>query len=531
MKPKIAVLSNINFNFIVRMLKSNYEIYDAEGYGNELGLLLDRNSSYHAFAPDITFLIMDLMEILDHDVSLDTERIDRWFDMVEGALTGNGIYLIGDAYLWGPELEVVHDKDRKRKLETMWQERLNTLCEKYTNVQIFPYGHLIEKMGEENAFSLKIWYMGKILHTNEAQKRICNAIIAGVELQYHVPKKVLLLDLDNTLWGGFAGETDHTPLILSDDQAGLAYKNLQQVILQMQKQGVLLCTVSKNNKEDAMEIIEKHPHMVLRSDSFAIHKINWEPKHINVMEIAKELNLGMDSFVFWDDNPTEQELIKQMLPEVVVPDFPEKPEQLASAMVKIYKKYFQRATVTAEDLDKTNQYVAQTMRNNMERKAIDFETYLEQLQIEIIPEDPQKNIGRFTQLVNKTNQFNLTTVRYTHVELQHVLENPSKKVYLYRIKDCFGDNGIVVAVIVGMEFGTLPIIEEFVMSCRVMGKHIEYQIIELIEKDLANNGIHGLCGIYIPTNRNMPVENLYERAGFTLEKVKENGTKIFAKKF
>lgn len=529
MKPKIAVLSNINFNFIVRMLKSNYEIYDAEGYGNELGLLLDKNSSYHTFAPDITFLIMDLMEILDHDVSLATDKIDRWFDVVEGTVAGNCIYLIGDAYLWGAELDVVYEKDRKAKLEARWQERLNALCEKYANVQIFPYGHLIEKLGEENAFSLKMWYMGKILHTNEAQKRLYNAILKGVELQYRVPKKVLLLDLDNTLWGGLAGETDHAPLILSDDQTGLAYKNLQHVILQMQKQGVLLGTVSKNNQEDAMEILQNHPHMVLRADSFAIHKINWEPKHINIMEIAKELNLGLDSFVFWDDNPTEQELIKQMLPEVIVPDFPEKPEQLALAMVKIHQKYFEKATVTAEDLDKTNQYAAQTMRSNMERKAIDFESYLEQLKIEIILEDPLKNIGRFTQLVNKTNQFNLTTVRYTYVELQEVLKKPSKKVYLYRVKDCFGDNGIVVAVIVSMESGTWPIIEEFVMSCRVMGKHIEYQIIEQIQNDLAKEGIQGLRGIYIPTARNKPVENLYERAGFTLEEVKENGTKIFSK--
>ena len=531
MIPKIAVLSNINLNFIVRMLKAKYEIYEAEGYGNELGLLLDRSSSYHAFAPDITILITDLMEILDHDLSLDSDKIDTWFDMVESSLTDDRLYLIGDAYLWGAELDVVHQKDRKGKLEAIWQERLNGLCEKYTNVQIFPYGHVIEKMGEENAFSLKMWYMGKILHTNEAQKRMYETIVANVELQYRVPKKVLLLDLDNTLWGGLAGETDHTPLILSDDHGGLAYKNLQRVILQMQKQGVLLGIVSKNNEEDAMEIIEKHPHMVLRSDMFAIRKINWEPKHINIMEIAKELNLGMDSFVFWDDNPTERELIKHMLPEVVVPDFPEKPEQLALGMVEIYKTYFQKTALTTEDLDKTNQYAAHAKRNDLERKAIDFESYLEQLKIEISLEEPQANMERFTQMVNKTNQFNLTTVRYTPIELQQVLDNPFKKVYLYRVKDCFGDNGIVAAVIVSLESEALPVIEEFVMSCRVMGKHIEYQIIEQIEQDLAKEGIQGLQGIYIPTAKNKPVEHLYERAGYELVEEKEDGTKILAKTF
>lgn len=522
---KIAVLSNINLNFVIRMLKNKFEVYEGEGYGNELGLLLDRSSSYHGFAPEITFLIMDLMEVLEHDLSGDPVRINRWFDRLEGSLTADGLFIISDAFLWGWELEVVHDSDRKRNLESLWQERLNRLCETHSNVQILPYRHLIENIGAENAFSLKMWYMGKILHTNEAQKRLCELITEKIELQTRIPKKVLLLDLDNTLWGGLAGETDHTPLMLSDDRTGLAYKNLQRVILQMQKQGVLLGIVSKNNEEDAMSVLEQHPHMVLCPECFAIRKINWEPKHENIIQIAKELNLGRDSFVFWDDNPTERELVKKMLPEVTVPEFPEKPEELAPGMVEIYHNYFARTTVTAEDLEKTDQYAANAKRSSLEASAIDFDSYLQELEIVITKEDITSNIERLTQLVNKTNQFNLTTKRYTPIEMQHVIQDEAKRVYLYRVRDSFGDSGIVAAVIVDMQSGSLPVIEEFVMSCRVMGKKIEYAIVEDIENDLVQNGIEGLRGLYIPTSKNKPVETLYERLGYQIIQSSPDGTK------
>ena len=303
---KIAVLSNVNMNFVIRLLKKGFEVYESEGYGNELGVLMNPQSSYHGFGPQVTFLLMDLMEVVEHQLEVDAGAadgvvavIDRWFAMLEGCLKPETIYYVSDGYLWGPELSVVSDPGRKQALEAIWQERLHALCKAHGNVYILPYRHLIEQMGEENAFSLKTWYLGKILHTNEAQKRISGLIRQKVEVQGRTAKKVLLLDLDNTLWGGLAGEADHTPILLSEDHGGLAYKNLQRVILQMQKQGVILAIVSKNNEEDAMEILRSHPHQVLRPECFAAYRINWQPKHENIVQIAQELNLGLDSFVFW----------------------------------------------------------------------------------------------------------------------------------------------------------------------------------------------------------------------------------------
>lgn len=517
MKHKIAVLSNINMNFVLRMLKKDFEVYNTEGYGNELGLLMDKTSSYHAFEADSTFMIMDLLEVLGHNLraSAAEEVINTWFSMFETGICSASQYYISDAYLWGPEVEVLFYKDLKLQLERLWNERLQELCDKHKNVYLFSYHDIISKLGEENAFSLKMWYMGKILHTNEAQKRIAENIIHCMDLTVRVPKKVLLLDLDNTLWGGIAGEHEHTPIVLSDDHAGLAYKNLQRVIAMMQESGVVLGIVSKNNEEDALELLRNHSHMVLRENAFAIKKINWEPKNINIQEIAQELNLGLDSFVFFDDNPTERELIRQMLPQVIVPDFPDRPEDLASVMADIYHTYFEKAIVTSEDMERTRQYAENAKRSQAMKQAVSFEDYLKQLKIVITRVDAGQNLERLVQLVNKTNQFNLTTKRYEMSEMQKIVTDANKRVYLYKIEDCFGDYGIVSAVIV--DVANEPVIEEFVLSCRVMGKTVEYAIISQIEKELAQEGFETLRGIYIPTAKNKPVEQLYDRLGYAPE--------------
>ena len=282
----------------------------------------------------------------------------------------------------------------------------------------------------------------------------------------------------------------------------------------MQSQGVILGIVSKNNEEDAMELIKNHPHMVLRPEAFAAKRINWQPKPENIREIAKELNLGLDSFVFWDDNPAERQLVKTVLPQVMVPDFPEKPEELAKAMAGVYRRYFEKETVTAEDLEKTKQYAQNAMRKDLEARAVDFESYLKQLDMELICEDPLKNLERLVQLINKTNQFNLTTRRYDRQTLQGFLEDGRHRVFLYRVKDCFGDNGIVSAVIIRLPENFAPIIDTFVMSCRVMGRNLEYDILADVEEQLYKEGYTSLIGEYLPTKKNKPVENLYETLGY-----------------
>ena len=512
---RLAVLSNVNMNMVIRMLQKQAEVYETEGYGNELGILLNPTSSYHAFQPDITFLIPDLAELLEHDFDPQTakKRIENWFRTLDGCLPERGIFYVSDAYLWAVELSVLADPERKQCLESLWSEELQALCSKHSNVRIFPYRSLIESQGETKAFSLKMWYMGKVLLGMEMQSLLAEKIKFYAELEYRTPKKVLVLDLDNTLWGGLAGEADHTPVELSEDHGGLAYKNLQRVLKIMQSQGVLLAIASKNNEADAMEILEHHPHMVLRPEDFAARRINWDPKPDSIRAMAQELNLGTDSFVFFDDSEAEREMMRQMLPEVTVPEFPNRPEELAPCMVNIYETCFARAVITKEDREKTAQYRANADRNAMAKQAVSFEDYVKKLEISLIPVDPKEHLDRLTQLLNKTNQFNLTTRRYTAEVMREIVEDETKRVFLYQVTDVFGDNGIVAAAIVDT-VGEIPEITDLVMSCRVMGRNIENAVIDRIEQQMLEEGYQKLRGRYIPTAKNKPVENLYAGLGY-----------------
>lgn len=525
MNKKIAILSNVNMNYAVRILKDKYEMYEPEGFGNEIGMMLDLNSSYNKFQPDIVFLITDVMECLGHDFKEYKKKIDNYFSMLEACIRTSQIYYISDAYLWAIELSVLSSFEEKKEIERAWDDRLNIFIKEHSNVFLFPYHSIIIKLGEENAFSLRMWYLGKILHTNEMILRVCSCIERKINLQEKVPKKVLLLDLDNTLWGGLAGENEHTPIELSDDKKGLAYKNLQRVILQMKKEGVLLGIVSKNNYEDAMRIIEEHPHMVLKSEDFVIKKINWSTKPQNIVELSQELNLGLDSFAFFDDNPTERELVRLMLPQVEVLDFPKKVEELAVSMVQIYEKYFEKSIITIEDKIKTKQYIDNEKRKQLKNQAISFEEYLKHLDMEIYKESPHQNFDRVVQLVHKTNQFNLTSKRYSQLQLQKMIEEKGYEIFLYRVKDCFGDYGIVALLILNLS-EEIPRIDSFIMSCRIMGKKIENALIDFIEKEMFSRGFVKLRANYIPTAKNIPVKNFYKDLGYSLVE-DENGIKTY----
>ena len=523
---KIALLSNINMNPVIRSLKKEMDIYETEGYGNELGTLMNPQSSIHSYNPDIIFLIEDLLELINHDTDINhaSDIIVNWFSNFETLIDNSRVYYISNAYLWGLELNVLVDKTLKSKLENIWQIQLEHLLSKYNNVHIFPYRSLIESVGSDNSFSLKMWYMGKILHQPIMQQKISAEIKHFVHLSNNTPKKLLLLDLDNTLWGGLAGEDGINGITLSDDHAGLVYKNLQRIVKKMKEQGVILGIVSKNNESDALDIIENHPHMILNKSDFAIYKINWGPKHKNIQEIAATLNIGLDSIVFFDDNTSEQQLIRDMLPDVIVADFPDKDEQLPEAMIAIWREYFDRVSLTTEDLNKTSQYVANAKREELKKESKSFSDYLKGLQIKLIKKDADKYVERVTQLLNKTNQFNLTTKRHTKAEINTYIKDNTKRIYVYQTSDIFGDNGIIAVSIVD-SLDKTPCICEFVMSCRVMGKNIEYAIIDDIENDLLASGFNELNAEYIKSQKNSPVSKLYDCLGYSMVQEYDGHTK------
>lgn len=522
---KVALLSNINVDPIIRQLKreQNIDIYSSQGYGNELGTLINRESGLYKYKPRIAFIIIELMELLYHEIEMEKAetRIDEWFTLFQNAISDEIIYYVSDAYLHGIELDVVWDKSLKAKIESKWNSNLQHLMEKNSNVRVLRYSDCVKKIGENNAFSMKMWYMGKILHSTALQKGLSEEIKHCADIEDRTPKKVLLLDLDNTLWKGLAGENDVTPITLSDDGVGLVYKNFQRVIKQIKKQGVILAIVSKNNEEDALALIKNHPHMVLSLEDFAITKINWKNKAENIISIGKELNIGLDSMVFIDDSEVERGLIREAIPELYVPEFPDRPEELASFMVQLYRESFEKAILTNEDIEKTNQYRSNKEREKLKDVSVDFKGYLNSLEMKVYRVAPEKNKERLAQLINKTNQFNLTTKRITEQELSRILCDEKEEVFLYKVTDRFGDNGIVAVVIV--EYGKEAAITEFTMSCRVMGRKIEDAIINDVEENARQRGYNRITGLYRPTQKNMPVKSLYESFGYDPKKEYDDG--------
>lgn len=341
----------------------------------------------------------------------------------------------------------------------------------------------------------------------------------GVAMQR---KKCLVLDLDNTLWGGVLGEDGIDGIQIGGDYPGKAFHYWQAALLELSKNGVILAVCSKNNEQDVLAVWEKHPFMLLDGKSFSAYRINWKDKATNIKELAEELNIGLDSFVFIDDNPTERELVKQMLPMVSVPDFPEHPYMLPMFFKQLVADYFKVYSITNEDRQKTEQYRANASRIQAQKGFADFDQFLESLAIQITIEEANEfNIQRIAQMTQKTNQFNLTTKRYTDADVRACLE-AGWKIWCMRVTDKFGDNGITGCIMVNGDT-----VDSFLLSCRILGKGIEFAFINTIFGMLRRQGVSMLHAMYIPTLKNAQVSDFYERCGMTCVSEDTNGNKTY----
>jgi FkbH-like protein len=343
------------------------------------------------------------------------------------------------------------------------------------------------------------------------------AQIQAIELKR---KKCLALDLDNTLWGGVLGEDGIAGVALGGDYPGKAFLFFQHQILELSRQGIILVVCSKNNIDDVRQMWSEHPDVALKEEHFAALRINWSNKADNIREMAQELNIGLDGFVFLDDNPSERELIKKYLPEVTVPDFPEQPYLLPTFFKKIVEEYFAVYALTNEDRAKTEQYKANILRANMQRSFTNMDEYIRSLEIELkIAEANELTLSRVAQMTQKTNQFNLTTRRYTDADLKDMLHT-GYRIFTLSVSDKFGDSGLTGTCIVKIE-NDKAAINSLLLSCRVLGKDIEYAFIKHVLKTLQSEGIAEVSASYIPTAKNPQAAEFYEKAGLALEYEKQ----------
>ena len=314
--------------------------------------------------------------------------------------------------------------------------------------------------------------MAKILYTQSLFDKAASEIKAVLRGSLGQAKKVVVCDLDNTLWGGVVGDDGANNIKLgAHDPVGECFRAFQSAIKGLRSRGILLTICSKNDERFALSVIEEHPAMVLRKSDFVAWRINWRDKSENLLGLAEELNLGLDSFVFLDDSPQERDQIRQVLPQVYTPDLPKSPSDLASFLSSL--NCFETPSLGTEDLGRTEMYQAERGRKEVLELSGDVENWLRSLQIEVRAAPLRReSLARAAQLLNKTNQFNLSLRRLDEKSFWEWAEEPYNTAYTFQVADRFGDFGLTGLASLSLA-GTEARIVDFVMSCRVMGKRVE----------------------------------------------------------
>lgn len=397
------------------------------------------------------------------------------------------------------------------------QRKLNYLlmqgCQEAKNTFLIDLDALQTALGRSTFADPKLYYVAKMPISLAALPAAAKLVVDVVRSLQGAVKKCLVLDLDNTLWGGVIGDDGLSGIQIGELGTGHAFSDFQKWLKELKNRGILLTVCSKNNEDTAKEPFEKHPEMVLRLEDFSMFVANWEDKARNIRTIQQSLNIGMDSMVFLDDNPFERELVRTMIPEITVPELPEDPA--------LYLQYlrgldlFETASYSREDAGRTEQYREKAQRAAFEAAFQSYDDYLEALQMRASAAafDPF-HYPRIAQLTQRSNQFNLRTVRYTEAEIEALAQDDSRIGLYFTLKDKFGDHGLISVVVLEKQPEDTLFISEWLMSCRVLKRGMEEFIVDKILSVAAQQGFRRVVGEYIPTPKNAMVKDLYEQLGF-----------------
>lgn len=386
------------------------------------------------------------------------------------------------------------------------------------NVIIIDVDKVVARVGAASAYDMRFFYASRAPYTLAYLEELVFSITPAILAKAGSAKKVLVLDCDNTLWSGVLGEEGTTGIKMSyQSSVGAIFSDIQSLVCGLASRGVIICLCSKNNLADVQDIIDHHPDMKINDDIIAVKKINWDDKASNIVEIANELNLGLDSIVFLDDSDFEVNLVKSRLPEITVLQVPKKlhdyPDYFARSSRLFFNPYH-----TSEDKSKSSVYKDQGKRNTERQKFTNVKDYLRSLEMQACFRlDPVDSLERVAQLTNKTNQFNLTTKRYSEGDISKYMLDPDVSVLTVNVADKFGDQGLVGVVIL-CACGEVATIDTFLMSCRVIGRDIELVIVDTLVNLSKLLGIKKLNSSYNPTLKNVQVSNFYEICGFEVSK-------------
>jgi FkbH-like protein len=385
--------------------------------------------------------------------------------------------------------------------------------------------YLSAQVGLNAWFEHSYWYNFHMALSPTATVALARNVAGIIKSLYGRSKKCLVLDLDNTLWGGVIGDDGMQNLLLGTDHpVGEAFLDFQRYVKDLKRRGVILAVCSKNDPENAKEGFS-HPDSVLKLDDFSAFKANWNPKPESIREIAAELNIGLDSMVFVDDNPAERALVEEQLPEVAVPDIGSEVTVFAEVLER--ERYFEVDKIVADDLNRSAFYSANAQRDAAQGGFVDYGEFLASLDMtaDIAP-FCAVFLERITQLINKTNQFNLTTRRYTSAEVEAISRDPGFIALYGRLADRFGDNGLV-SVIIGRMVEDRVELDTWLMSCRVLKREFELAMFDALVESCQARGIRKIVGVYLPSKKNSMVAEHYAGLGFTGAGVTSEGAGLW----
>lgn len=390
-------------------------------------------------------------------------------------------------------------------------DALAAICRAHSGVFIFDYARLVTEYGLRAWADERLFFLARIPLTTDAQLALAKALVRAVRAALVPPAKVLVLDLDQTLWGGVLGEDGFGGIALGDEYPGNVFKAFQMYVAGLKDRGILLAIASKNNEAEVLEVFARHPDCILKREDFAAVRINWREKSANLRELAGELNVGLDACVFFDDSPFEREEVRRQLPMVTVIEAPVSPLQFCDAIDA--SGAFDQLSLSAEDRQRVELYRQRGDREQASREATSPAEFLASLEmVATIGRVDAETLPRVAQLLAKTNQFNLTTRRHGAAEIEAMIRSGAIALWL-RLADRFGDSGLVGAALARPD-GARWVVDTFLLSCRAIGRGVETTLLAQLAEGVAQRGGSVLVGEYLPTAKNGLVAEFYARHGF-----------------
>jgi FkbH-like protein len=496
-KNKILIGSS---SFLLPKSKSwekirNFNTIEFAAYGNIDSIL--ENKNVYSFKILVVFfedLIVDKKDI--------NKRLNFLLSNINKSLISSSnetIICYADYY----SKEIIRNSKVQNKFTEMnnfFKKKLYSLCDKNKNLSIIDLDIVFKIHGYNQIIDKRNWYLARCRLSEFGLDLLAEQIKKIIFSIKNPASKVLILDCDNTLWGGVVGEEGTYGIKIGTDGEGLMFQDFQRELIDLKNNGLILAISSKNNERDVMDVFKNNDQMKLQKKDISVFKINWKEKYTNIREIAKELNLALNSFVFWDDNPIEREKIKINLPEVRVIDVPNEIYNWIDLIKN--DETFAKPIITSEDKKKTKQYQS-AAKFNEDKKNKGNDNFLKNILLKPRIFKPNKsNITRFSQMTVKTNQFNFRTIRMTESEVKNTFNSNEEECFMCDAKDIYGDHGIIGLASVKKITKDIFFLNNYLLSCRILGRKIENWFIESIFQKLRENGVKKIIIGFIPSERN-----------------------------